>query len=81
MGGRVRPRRGQTRRQVWRRLYRPRPQADGGHVSRGVARLGKDPEKARVSGSLHGVSWLVVSSDPGRDFNLWAPGVMYWYGA
>jgi probable F420-dependent oxidoreductase len=46
-----------------------------------LRKLGKDPEKARVSGSLHGVSWLVVSSDPERDFNLWAPGVMYWYNA
>ena len=46
-----------------------------------LRKLGKDPATARVSGSLHGVSWLVVSSDPERDFNLWAPGVMYWYNA
>jgi hypothetical protein len=43
--------------------------------------LGKDPAKAGVSGSLHALSWLVVSSGPERDFNLFAPGVMYWYNA
>jgi len=34
-----------------------------------------------VSGSLHGISWLVVSNHPERDFNLFAPGVMYWFNA
>ena len=44
-------------------------------------KLGKDPATARVSGSLHGISWLVVSNHPERDFNLFAPGVMYWFNA
>ncbi len=46
-----------------------------------LRKVGKDPAAARVTGSLHGVSWLVVSSDPERDFNRFAPGVMYWYNA
>ena len=46
-----------------------------------LRKVGKDPAKARVTGGLHGVPWLVVSSDPERDFNLFAPGVMYWYNA
>jgi len=46
-----------------------------------LRKLGKDPARARVSGSLHGVSWLVVSNDPERDFNRFAPGVLYWYNA
>jgi alkanesulfonate monooxygenase SsuD/methylene tetrahydromethanopterin reductase-like flavin-dependent oxidoreductase (luciferase family) len=46
-----------------------------------LRKLGKDPAKARVSGGLHGLKWLVVSRDPERDFNLFAPSVMYWYNS
>jgi alkanesulfonate monooxygenase SsuD/methylene tetrahydromethanopterin reductase-like flavin-dependent oxidoreductase (luciferase family) len=41
--------------------------------------LGKDPAKARVTGG--GGGWTVVSNDPERTFNLFAPGVLYWYNS
>jgi probable F420-dependent oxidoreductase len=43
-----------------------------------LQKLGKDPSKARMTG---GLPWLVVSNDPERDFNLFSPGVMYWYNS
>src|SRR5579875_1018491 len=43
-----------------------------------LQKLGKDPSQARMTG---GLPWLVVSNDPERDFNRFAPHVMYWYNA
>ncbi|HZP46879.1 MAG TPA: LLM class flavin-dependent oxidoreductase [Candidatus Binataceae bacterium] len=40
--------------------------------------LGKDPAQARVMG---GDLWLVVSTDPERTFNLYAPRLIYWFNA
>jgi hypothetical protein len=43
-----------------------------------LQKLGKDPSKARMTG---GNPWMVVSNDPERTFDLYAPGVMYWYNS
>ncbi len=40
--------------------------------------LGKDPAKARVMG---GDLWLIVSEDPDRTFNEYAPNLLYWFNA
>jgi alkanesulfonate monooxygenase SsuD/methylene tetrahydromethanopterin reductase-like flavin-dependent oxidoreductase (luciferase family) len=43
-----------------------------------LQKVGKDPSKARTTG---GNPWMVVSNDPERTFDLYAPGVMYWYNS
>ncbi len=43
-----------------------------------LRKAGKDPSTARMTG---GLPWMVVSNDPERTFNLFAPGVMYWYNS